>query len=96
MNSISKDDLNHIAKLSSLPLKDGEAEKFSKLLSDTISYVNVLNELDTTQVLKTNQVTGLTNVFQKNDENAVINLRKNVTAEIKLINDNFLSSLYNL
>lgn len=69
MSSITKDELKHIAKLSNLPLKEGEDAKFSKLLSDTISYVNVLNELDTSKVEETYQVTGLVNVYQKGDEN---------------------------
>lgn len=69
MSTITKDELNHIAKLSNLPLKDGEDEVFSQLLSDTINYVNVLNELDTSSIPETYQVTGLVNVFQKEEEN---------------------------
>jgi len=69
MSTITKEDLNHIAKLSNLPLRDGEDEVFSQLLSDTISYVKVLEELDTSNVNETYQVTGLVNVYQKEDEN---------------------------
>ena len=72
MSSITKEDLTHIAKLSNLPLRDGEDEVFSQLLSDTISYVNVLNELDTSTTLETYQVTGLVNVYQKDDENVAM------------------------
>lgn len=69
MSNISKEQVNHIAKLSQLPLKEGEAEIFSDLLSDTLSYIDILNELDTTSVKETYQVTGLVNIFQKDDEN---------------------------
>jgi len=79
MSGISKDQLNHIAKLSNLPLKEGEDTKFSKLLSDTISYINVLNELDTSKVQETYQVTGLVNVFQKGDENVATLLQEDAT-----------------
>lgn len=69
-NIISKEEVKKIAELSELNIS-GEEEKFSELLSDTISYVENLNELDTSNTSETYQVTGLTNVFQKGSENKV-------------------------
>ncbi|MFC1700502.1 Asp-tRNA(Asn)/Glu-tRNA(Gln) amidotransferase subunit GatC [Patescibacteria group bacterium] len=67
-NIISKEEVKKIADLSNLDVS-GEEEKFSELLSDTISYVEILNELDTSNIKETYQVTGLTNIFQKGSEN---------------------------
>lgn len=69
MSTISKDQVNHIAKLAQIPLKEGEDAMFAEIFSDTIEYINVLNELDTSSTLETYQVTGLVNVYQKGNEN---------------------------
>jgi len=69
MSNISKEQVNHIADLAQMPLEEGEAEMFSELFSDTIDYIGVLNELDTSNVTETFQVTGLVNVFQKDNAN---------------------------
>lgn len=88
MTSISKEELKHIAKLSNLPLRDGEDQVFSQLLSDTISYINVLNELDTSNTQETYQVTGLVNVFQKEDENIATLNQKDALKNAKDIERN--------
>ena len=71
MEIISKEQVNHIADLAQLPLKKGDDVLFSKLLSDTLSYINILNELNTDNVTETYQVTGLVNIYQKGAENTV-------------------------
>lgn len=60
---ISKEEVKNLAILANLDVS-GQAEKLSDMLSDTIDYVKTLNELDTSNVSETFQVTGLTNVFQ--------------------------------
>jgi aspartyl-tRNA(Asn)/glutamyl-tRNA(Gln) amidotransferase subunit C len=55
----------HIAKLANLTLKDGEIEKFEKQLSETLDMVKKLDELDTTAVEPTSQVTGLENITRE-------------------------------
>lgn len=62
-----KIDVNHVAKLANLPLKQEEKEKFEKQLSDTIDYVNQLSEIDTKDVEPTSQVTGLENVTREDE-----------------------------
>ena len=64
---ISKDNVKNIAELAGLDIS-GQAEKLSDILSDTLNYVKTLEELDTSSVDETFQVTGLTNVFQGDEE----------------------------
>ena len=66
MNQISQEQVKHIAELSKLDVT-GEEEKFSKLLSDTLDYIDVLDELDTSATSPTFQVGGSKNVFQEDD-----------------------------
>jgi len=60
---ISEEDVKRMAALSNLDVS-GQEKKFVVLFSDTLKYLGVLDELDTSKVAETNQVTGLTNVFQ--------------------------------
>ncbi len=67
-SKITKEQVEKVAKLSKLELK-GEEEMFAGLFTDTLEKIEILKELDTKNVSETFQVTGLTNIFQKNDEN---------------------------
>lgn len=60
-----KINVSHVAKLANLPLTDEEKKKFEKQLSETLDYVNQLNEIDTKGVEPTSQVTGLENVTRE-------------------------------
>jgi len=40
-------DINHVAKLANLPLNSSEKEKFEKQLSETLTYVGKLSEINT-------------------------------------------------
>ncbi|MBF8250095.1 MAG: glutamyl-tRNA amidotransferase [Candidatus Levybacteria bacterium] len=62
-----KINVKHVAKLANLPLKPGEEEKFEKQLSEILTYVEKLKEVDTENVDPTSQVTGLENII-RNDE----------------------------
>lgn len=66
-NLISKDEVKKLAELANLDVS-GEADKLSELLSDTLDYVKTLDELDTSNVQETFQVTGLTNAFQNGEK----------------------------
>lgn len=59
---LTLEQVQHIAKLARLGLKEGEAEKFSKQLSSILEYVAMLEEVKTDNVDITSQVTGLENV----------------------------------
>lgn len=65
---ITKKEVEHIAKLARLGLSEAEKEKYSKELSKILDYMDKLNKADTKNVESTTQITGLTNVFRK-DEN---------------------------
>ncbi|MDP2638215.1 MAG: Asp-tRNA(Asn)/Glu-tRNA(Gln) amidotransferase subunit GatC [Candidatus Levybacteria bacterium] len=62
-----KIDVAHIAKLANLPLKPDEKEKFGKQLSETLTYVEKLNSIDTKGTEPTSQVTGLENVTREDE-----------------------------
>lgn len=62
MTQISRDDVLALAQLSSLQLSEEEVEALVADLTNILSYVEQLNELDTDGVEPSYQVTGLENV----------------------------------
>jgi aspartyl-tRNA(Asn)/glutamyl-tRNA(Gln) amidotransferase subunit C len=64
MTQISRDDVQHLAQLSSLALSDDEIQAMQTDLGNILNYVNQLSELDTTGVEPTYQVTDLDNVWR--------------------------------
>lgn len=60
-----KIDVSHVAKLANLPLTEEEKKKFETQLTETLDYVNQLEEIDTKNVEPTSQVTGLENVTRE-------------------------------
>ena len=64
MSTITKEQVDHIAKLARLKLTDAQEEQMAKEMGSILSYIEKLNEVDTTGVEPTAQVTGLLNVFR--------------------------------
>lgn len=64
-NNPMKINVPHVAKLANLPLSDDELNKFDKQLGETVDYVDELNEIKTTGIESTSQVTGLENVLRE-------------------------------
>jgi aspartyl-tRNA(Asn)/glutamyl-tRNA(Gln) amidotransferase subunit C len=64
MTQITRDDVLHLAQLSSLELSDSEIEGLRTHISNVLGYVNQLGQLDTTGVEPTYQVTGLESVWR--------------------------------
>jgi len=64
MTQISRDDVLHLAQLSSLELADSEIDGLQADISNILGYVEQLNKLDTSGVEPTYQVTGLSNVWR--------------------------------
>ncbi len=62
---ISRDDVLKIASLSRLALREGEAEAFGTQLNSILSYVEQLNELDTSAVEPTSHVIPLQNIVRE-------------------------------
>ena len=67
MTQISRDDVQRLAQLSSLQLKDAEAEALTVDLQNILGYVEQLSELDTEGVEPTYQVTDLQNVWRADE-----------------------------
>ena len=68
-----KIDVKHIAKLANLTLISEEESKFEKQLSDILTYVEKLREVDTKNTEQTAQVTGLENA-KREDSNTQVSL----------------------
>ena len=65
--AISRDDVLHLAQLSNLQLSDDEIESLQNDLGNILEYVKQLEELDTSGVEPTYQVTDLENVFREDE-----------------------------
>lgn len=62
MPKLTKKEILHIAELSNLKLTESEIKKFTPQLDKIIEFVASLSEVNTDDVVATNQTTGLTNV----------------------------------
>ncbi len=70
MTQISRDDVLHLAQLSSLELADGEIDGLQADITNILGYVDQLSKLDTSGVEPTYQVTGLSSVWR---DDSIIN-----------------------
>jgi aspartyl-tRNA(Asn)/glutamyl-tRNA(Gln) amidotransferase subunit C len=64
MTQISHDDVQHLAQLSNLQMSAEETDALQADLQNILGYVQQLDELDTTGVEPTYQVTDLQNVWR--------------------------------
>ena len=64
---LSKQDIQHIAKLARLDLTEAELEKYGSQLSDVLNYIDQLKEARVAGVEPTAQVTGMENIFRDDD-----------------------------
>lgn len=81
MPSISKEKIEHVAKLARIELTEKEKEKFFKELSSVLDYVEQLNKVNTDKVESIAQITGLENVVR--DDEAVNNEQRTVNKILK-------------
>lgn len=65
MIQISRDDVQHLAQLSSLELDDNEVDQLLLDIPHILGYVEQLSNLDTDGVEPTYQVTDLQNVWRE-------------------------------
>jgi len=65
MTQITREDVLHLAQLSSLKLDDSEVDGLQANISDILGYVEKLNNLNTEGIEPTYQVTGLQNVWRE-------------------------------
>ena len=64
---LSKQEIQHIAKLARLELTDEELEKYGGQLSAVLNYIDQLKEVDVKGVEPTAQVTGMENVLREDE-----------------------------
>lgn len=62
---ISREEVKHVANLARLRFDEGELEKFTDQLNAILTYIDKLNELDTSEVEPTYHVLDLVNVFRE-------------------------------
>ena len=68
---LTKEQVQKIAQLARLQLTEEEIERYADQLTNILTYVDVLKELDTHSVAETSQVTGLSNVTRADEFLAV-------------------------
>ncbi len=66
--------IEHLAMLARLELSQEQKSSLVETLPDIIGYMDVLNEVDTTDVEPTYQSTGLTNVTREDEVDSEYNL----------------------
>lgn len=64
---ITMQEVEHVARLARLELNEKEKEKMRAQLDSILSYIDKLNELDTSGVEPTSHVLPLTNVFREDE-----------------------------
>ena len=67
MTQISHDDVQYLAQLSNVQLADDEIAPLQADLENIVGYIKQLDELDTTGVEPTYQVTDLENVWRTDE-----------------------------
>jgi aspartyl-tRNA(Asn)/glutamyl-tRNA(Gln) amidotransferase subunit C len=70
---ITKEEVLHLAQLAKLKLTNEEIVKFQTQLSEILTYISQLDEIDTSLIKQTDQVTGLQNITSAD---GVLNERK--------------------
>ena len=87
--AISKEDIEHVAKLARLELNDKEKEKFTQELGAILNYVAELNQTDTSNVAEVGQISGLANIARA-DEVTNKNNREKMLANAAEQKDGFI------
>lgn len=67
---LTKDQVNHVAKLANLPLTSDEEDKYSGQLSKILEYIDQLNSADTKNIEPTFNVSGSFNKFRTDETSA--------------------------
>lgn len=73
---ISKQEVEHVAKLARLQITEAEKEVFSKQLSDILTFMEKLKTLNTQEVEPTATVLQQTNVFREDKSRASLPVEK--------------------
>lgn len=63
--SLTREDIREIAKLARLSLTTEEEIRYAEELSVVLSYIDILNEVETDSIPETTQVTGLEDILRE-------------------------------
>lgn len=64
---ITRETIEHVANLARLNLSDAEIEKMTSDMGNIITYMEKLNELDTSEVQPTAHIADIKNVFREDE-----------------------------
>ncbi|MGV8073297.1 MAG: Asp-tRNA(Asn)/Glu-tRNA(Gln) amidotransferase subunit GatC [Syntrophobacteraceae bacterium] len=76
---ISRDEVRHVANLARLELSEQEEMRMTEQMNQILTYMDKLNELDTTNIPATTHAIQLQNVFRADEARPSLD-RKNVLA----------------
>lgn len=74
--ALSKEEVLKIAQLSKLEFEESEIEKFQVELNDILVYIDILNEVDTSQVEPLTYINNTVNNFRKEEKLESISTEK--------------------
>lgn len=64
---ITRDEVEHVAKLARLAITEEEKERYTQQLSNILTYIEKLKELDTSKVEPTSHVLPMKNIFREDE-----------------------------
>lgn len=73
---LTLDQVKKVAKLANLPLVQQEEEKYSEQLSKILDYIDQLNQIDTSNIEPTFNVTGLSNVMREDESQVCLSQKE--------------------
>lgn len=85
--NLTSAEVQKIARLARLKLTDEEVEKFSGQLSDILSYVNQLQEVDTKNIEPIAQITSLKNITSLDEVQQVENQDEIIACAPEVVNN---------
>jgi aspartyl-tRNA(Asn)/glutamyl-tRNA(Gln) amidotransferase subunit C len=89
MSKLTEEEVKHVAKLARIELKEDEVEKYAEQLSSILQYVDKLNEVDTSKVKPTAQVTNLKSVLRKDEVKPSLSQEEALSTAVKKENGYF-------
>lgn len=89
MAKVTKDVVDHIAKLARLDLTDEEKEKYQQSMASVLEYADKLNDLDLDDVPPTAHAVAQQNVIRKDEVNSTLAVDRALANAAKSQDDQF-------
>lgn len=89
-SSLTIDEVKHIATLAKLDLDEKEIQKFQKQLSETLDYVQILEQINTTKLKPTHHVSDKTNVYREDKTETPLAVNESVKNATRIQNNYFV------